>query len=91
MAIAAGENAIHQIIAALDQISVGPRAAECDGKCEDACNYYTEQSSSPRIPRREYTGLQQGGNSVRCGTDRTNRRSYCGVIPASLAASRMFS
>jgi len=49
MAIAAGENAIDQIIAALDQIGIGPCAAEFDGKRADKYSDCAEQSVSPNV------------------------------------------
>jgi hypothetical protein len=47
VAIAAGENAIDQIIAALDQISVCPRNVECGDKHDDQCNCCPEQKRPP--------------------------------------------
>src|SRR5215472_7493400 len=90
VAIAAGENAIDEIIAAPDQIGIGPRAAERDGKREDQCSCFSRQSG-PHVPDHEYTCDRRGDNSLRREIGCTNCRSYCGAIPASLAASRMFS
>src|SRR5215472_7280907 len=55
MAVAASENAVDQIIAALDQIGVGPRVAECDDRCQDECRCDTKQSCPPLVPHCNYT------------------------------------
>jgi hypothetical protein len=54
MAVAASENAIDQIIAALDQISVCPRNVECGDKREDQCSCCPEQSGPPHPSPRVY-------------------------------------
>ena len=90
MAVAASENAIDQIAAAVEQIGVGPRDAECGCKREDQGRCETEQAVPPlvvcpSIPVRSTAAIQPAAKLI------ANRRGYCGVIPASLAASRMFS
>ena len=67
MAIAAGENAIDQIIAALDQIGIGPCAAEFDGKRADKYSDCAEQSVSPNVLAASIASIQACSRAaIRC-------------------------